>query len=122
MTPPRKPRNLSPGEIIHLTFEHNAHHDTAGSRYALVVSEADFNKSGRALVCPITQGQANQRDTHGTWFVSLMNAGTSVQGIVLTNQVKSIDWRARDVTTNGELVDPRTLQEVRDILAAILGI
>lgn len=77
-------------DVVWLTFELKAGHEQAGRRPALVVSpEAYNNKVGLALVCPIT----NQ--AKGYPFEVTIPAGLDVRGVVLADQLKSLDWRVR---------------------------
>ena len=62
----------------------------AGSRPAIVLSPADYNRvTGMAVVCPIT----NQAKGFA-WEVAIAN-NPEVSGVVLADQIKSVDWRAR---------------------------
>lgn len=65
-----------------------------GSRPVLVLSADDYNKaSGLLLVAPITQGAASSR---GNGFaVNLLGSGTATQGVVLCDQIRMLDARAR---------------------------
>lgn len=59
----------------------------------LIVSPREFNRGGTCLVCPITQG-GNYARNKG-FAVSLSGAGTSVQGVILCNQPRTLDIAAR---------------------------
>ncbi len=78
------------GDVVWLTFAPRAGHEQAGHRPALVLSPRSYNeKTSLALFCPITS------KVKGYPFeVSLPPSGT-VTGVVLADQVKSLDWRAR---------------------------
>ncbi|MGH8609028.1 MAG: type II toxin-antitoxin system ChpB family toxin [Gammaproteobacteria bacterium] len=80
------------GEIWRLNLNPAAGKEQQGMRPVLVVSEKEFNRSGLALVCPITQG-GNQGRFAG-FAVSLMNTGTETQGVVICNQPRTIDYAA----------------------------
>lgn len=68
-----------------------AGHEQAGRRPALVVSATAYNvKVGLALCCPIT----NQ--IKGFPFEVALPRGLPVTGAVLADQIKSMDWQARD--------------------------
>lgn len=65
-----------------------------GSRPVLVLSADAFNRaSGLLLVAPITQGGAASRETG--FSVTLMRSGTATQGVVLCDQTRTVDARAR---------------------------
>ena len=78
------------GDIVWLDFAPQAEHEQAGCRPALVLSPRSYNeKTSLALFCPITS------KVKGYPFeVSLPPSGT-VTGVILADQVKSLDWRAR---------------------------
>lgn len=78
------------GDAVWLMFDIQAGHEQAGHRPALVISPRVYNaKTGLSLVCPITS-QVNQYA-----FEVDIPAGLPVAGVVLADQIKSLDWRAR---------------------------
>lgn len=78
------------GDIVWLDFDPQAGHEQAGRRPALIVSPQSYNqKVGLVLLCPIT----NQRK--GYPFEVPLPKGLTVAGIVLADQIKSMDWHAR---------------------------
>jgi mRNA interferase MazF len=78
------------GDIVWLTFNPQAGHEQAGRRPALVLSPTAYNgKVGLAVLCPIT----NQ--IKGYPFEVLIPEGLPISGVILSDQVKSLDWRAR---------------------------
>lgn len=86
------PRRYTPGrgDVVWLTFHPQAGHEQAGRRPALVLSPASYNrKVGLALFCPITS------QVKGYPFEVPIPRGLEVAGVVLSDQVKSLDWRAR---------------------------
>jgi mRNA interferase MazF len=79
------------GDAVWLTFNPQAGHEQAGRRPAVVLSPAAYNrKVGLALFCPIT----NQ--IKGYPFEVLIPTGLKVTGAILSDQAKSLDWKARD--------------------------
>ena len=80
----------SRGEIIWLTFDPQAGHEQAGRRPALAVSPANYNgRVGLLLACPITSR------AKGYPFEVRIPSGLPVSGVILADQIKSLDWRAR---------------------------
>jgi len=80
----------SRGEVVWLTFDPRARHEQAGRRPALVLSPRSYNrKVGLALFCPITSR------AKGYPFEVAIPPGLSLGGVVLADQVKSLDWRVR---------------------------
>ncbi len=78
------------GDIVWIDFDPQAGHEQAGRRPALIVSPISYNrKVGLVLLCPIT----NQRK--GYPFEVPLPQGLKVAGVVLADQLKSMDWRAR---------------------------
>src|SRR5437588_1289807 len=78
------------GDAVWITLDPQAGHEQAGRRPALVLSPAAYNgRVGLALLCPIT----NQ--AKGYPFEVVLPQGLSVTGVVLADQVKSLDWGAR---------------------------
>jgi mRNA interferase MazF len=78
------------GDLVWLEFDPRSGHEQAGRRPALVVSHTAYNrKVGLALFCPITSQEK------GYPFEVALPAGPGVRGVVLSDQVKSLDWRAR---------------------------
>ena len=103
------------GDLIWLTFDPQAGHEQAGRRPALVLSRKAYNhKSGLALVCPVTS------QVKGYPFEVPAPAGCGVAGVILVDQVKSIDWKARRAARIGR-VPPSTLNEVLARMAPLLG-
>lgn len=80
----------SRGEIVWLTFNPQAGAEQAGRRPAIVLSPASYNeKVGLALFCPITS-QVKRYP-----FEVVLPKELAVTGVVLADQVKSLDWRSR---------------------------
>lgn len=81
------------GDAVWITLDPQAGHEQAGRRPALVLSPATYNgRVGLALLCPIT----NQ--AKGYPFEVSVPQGLRVGGVVLADQIKNLDWRARKVT------------------------
>ena len=78
------------GDIVWITFNPQAGHEQAGRRPALVLSPAAYNgKVGLAILCPITS------QIKGYPFEVLIPNGLKISGAILSDQVKSLDWKAR---------------------------
>jgi mRNA interferase MazF len=78
------------GDVIKLDFDPQKGHEQAGRRPALVVSPTDYNRTiGLAVVCPITNEQKGY-----PWEVPIPD-NPFVSGVVLADQVKSLDWGGR---------------------------
>lgn len=102
------------GDVVWLTFTPQAGHEQAGRRPALVLSPRSYNeKTSLALFCPITS-----RVKGYPFEVSLPAAGT-ITGVVLADQIKSLDWRARRIRFASQ-VPSRVLGEVLTKLTVLL--
>ena len=81
------------GDIIRLDFDPSAGHEQKGTRPALVLSPQAFNRFGMALACPITRGGGFARGQ--AWTMPLTGSGLTTDGVVLCNQVRTVDWKER---------------------------
>jgi mRNA interferase ChpB len=81
------------GDIVRLDFDPSAGHEQQGTRPALVLSPEAFNRFGLALACPVTRGGAFARGQ--MWAVTLAGHELKTDGVVLCNQVRTMDWKAR---------------------------
>jgi mRNA interferase MazF len=78
------------GDVVRVSFNPQAGHEQAGWRPALVLSPKIYNaKVGLALLCPVTS------QVKGYPFEVQIPDGHPVAGVILSDQVKSLDWRAR---------------------------
>ena len=102
------------GDVVWLSFSPQAGHKQAGHRPALVLSPESYNrKVGLALFCPIT----TQRK--GYPFEVVVPPESGVSGVILSDQVKSLDWKARK-TRFGCQLPSETFQEVMAKLGTLL--
>lgn len=101
------------GDIVWLHFNPQAGHEQAGHRPAVVLSPASYNgKTGLMLCCPMTT------QIKGYPFEVLI-AGER-PGVVLADQIKSLDWRVRRAMHKGS-VSAAELAEIRSKAAALIG-
>src|SRR3954463_16810035 len=78
------------GDVVWLDFDPQAGHEQAGRRPGLVLSSTDYKRvTGLALVCPIT------RQAKGYAFEVALPPGCPIEGVILADQVKNQDWKAR---------------------------
>ena len=103
------------GDVVWITLNPQAGHEQAGRRPAVVLSPKNYNdKVGLAILCPIT----NQ--VKGYPFEVLLPAGSPVAGAILSDQVKSLDWRVRNTELICTLPDD-TISEVLQRLVTLLS-
>ena len=84
---------MNRGEVWHVDLEPARGHEQAGARYVLTVTDALFNRIGTPIVAPITSGGEFAR-LRG-FAVPLSGSGTKRSGVVLCNQLRAIDLKAR---------------------------
>ncbi len=105
------------GDLIWLTFDPQSGREQAGRRPAIVLSDMDFNVlTGFAMVCPIT----NQVKDYA--FEVALPDDLPFTGVVLTDQLKSLDIKTRKIKVVGNVSSEpefmkRILRNVRSILA-----
>lgn len=106
------------GDILELSLDPTKAHEIRGTRPVLVLSADAFNRaSGLLMVAPNTQGGTASRETG--FSVTLMGSGTKTLGVVLCDQTRTIDARARTFKRI-EKVPAALLEEARDAVRAIL--
>jgi mRNA interferase MazF len=102
------------GHFIWISFDPQAGHEQMGNRPALVVSHDGFNqKMGFAFVCPISNTQRNNP------FYVRIPEGEAVTGVIMTDQTRSLDFRAREAKLICECPD-LLLQDVLRRIKPIL--
>ncbi|MCV0396069.1 MAG: type II toxin-antitoxin system PemK/MazF family toxin [Rhizobiaceae bacterium] len=78
-------------DVIHIQFDPQAGREQAGKRYAFVLSPAKYNALARLCVlCPITT------KAKGYPFEVPVPDGHKTSGVVLADQIKSLDWSMRE--------------------------
>ncbi len=96
------------GDIVWLPFDPHLGREQAGTRPAVTISPLEYNKKvGLALFCPITS------QVKGYPFEVAIPGGLPITGVVLADQVKSLDWQVRRAQCVCTLPDP--------VVADILG-
>lgn len=101
------------GDIVWLQFAPQAGHEQAGHRSALVLSPAAYNgKTGLMLCCPMT--------TQIKGYPFEVRIAGKTDSAVLADQVKNLDWRARQAKRKGT-ISAAELTEVRAKIIALVG-
>jgi len=102
------------GDLVWLNFSPQSGHEQRGDRPAICVSPKKYNAaSGLALFCPITskaKGYPLEEPVHCA----------GVSGVVLSDQVRSLDFNARGVVFKGR-VKPEFLEDVRYNIRLLLS-
>ncbi|MFS0725208.1 type II toxin-antitoxin system PemK/MazF family toxin [Paenibacillus sp. 1P07SE] len=85
------------GDLVWINFNPQAGHEQAGRRAAIVLSPKAFNDAtGFVSVCPITH------TVRGWGYEVLLPDGLIFKGVILTDQIKNLDWRARRIDIAGK--------------------
>lgn len=101
------------GDVVWLQFNPQVGHEQAGHQPALVLTPLSYNKrTGLMLCCPITS------QVKGYPFEVRIKTQDGMDGAVLADQVKSLDWKASSVKKKSEL-SPRV---ITDVLAKSLSL
>ncbi len=104
----------SRGDVVWVTLNPRAGREQAGRRPAVVLSPSAYNaKVGLAVFCPVTS------QVKGYPFEVAIPAGLPVSGVVLADQVRTMDWRAREAEPICAL-PARTVAEILGKLRTLL--
>jgi len=103
------------GDLVWLTFDPQAGHEQAGRRPAVVLTPQAYNeKVGLAVFCPITSRRK------GYPFEVEIPEGLDVHGVILGDQIKSLDWKSRRAEFAARL-PANAMTELTGMLWALLG-
>jgi len=101
------------GDIVILSFDQQSGHEQKGRRPAIIVSNQTFNQHlGLAFACPIT-------NTKRDFPFHIRYDGENVSGYIMTEQLKSIDYKSRKIKFV-EKADNDTLNQILGIIESIL--
>ncbi len=109
----RRPYVPDAGDIVWVSFDPQIGHEQSGRRPALILTSSIYNeKAGLVLGCPITS------KVKGYPFEVALS-GRRVQGVVLSDQIRSLDWRSRQFTFI-ERAGDESMEAVKQALSALL--
>ena len=102
------------GDVVWINFDPQTGNEIPKRRPALVLSSSDFNYWRKsAVVCPITsRGRASSFDV-------VVPEGLDVHGFIRVDQIKCLDWQARQAVFGGEMPD-NIVDEVSYIVEAMI--
>ncbi|MCL1817325.1 MAG: endoribonuclease MazF [Spirochaetaceae bacterium] len=104
-------RRYSPGrgDIVWLNFNPGSGHEQKGKRPAIVISPKEYNeKTGLGLFCPITSKEKDY-----PFEVKIVDK--KIQGVVLSDQIKSLDWKTRGI----EFIAKAAAEKIDEIVGKI---
>lgn len=97
------------GDIVWLDFTPQLGHEQRGRRPAIVLSHNAYNnKIGLALFCPITSKEKG-------YPFEVKIHGKKINGCVLSDQVKSLDWKERNI----EFIEKSKEEEIIEVIHKI---
>lgn len=102
------------GDVVWISLDPQAGHEQAGTRPVLVISPAAYNsRVGLMLCCPITS------QIKGYPFEVRIQDNPKVSGVILADQVKSLDWQARRAKKRGNVSEAEldeTLSKLKTLI------
>jgi mRNA interferase MazF len=102
------------GDIVWINLNPQKGHEQAGRRPVLILSPSSYNrKVGLAILCPITSKIKNYP------FEVQIPEDLKISGAVLSDQVKSLDWKAREVEYSCKLPE-KSVEEVLKKLGTLI--
>ena len=102
------------GDLIWLDLEPQSGHEQKGIRPALVLSSKSYNqKTSLAILCSITNKEK------GYPFEVKLTQNAPVTGVILSDQIKSLDWKARNAKFISKL-DTDAMDEVLGKIKALI--
>jgi mRNA interferase MazF len=97
------------GDIVWLNFNPGSGHEQQGKRPAIVISPKEYNeKTGLGIFCPITSKIKN-------YPFEVTIKCKKINGVVLADQIKSLDWKTRDI----EFISQENHEKVNEIISKI---
>ena len=81
------------GDAVWIDFNPQVGREQAGRRPAIVLTTKDFNdKTSLVVLCPITR--SSTREQRNPFAIEIPH-GLAVDGVILADQIRTMDWRAR---------------------------
>jgi mRNA interferase MazF len=103
------------GDIVIMDFDPQVGREQAKRRPALVLTDQRYNRaSGLAVVCPLTSKRK-------PYPFALPVTLDEVEGAVLVDQLKSMDWSGRNAEFHSR-ADSGLVRKMRQYIAVLLGL
>jgi mRNA interferase MazF len=101
------------GDLVWLDFDPQSGHEQRGKRPALVLSPKEYNeKVGLAIFCPVT---GKEKD----YPFEVKVSNRKIKGVVLSDQIKSLDWIKRNASFIAKATDEQTDEVIRKLALLI---
>ena len=98
------------GDIVVVDFSPHQGREQGFKRPALILSPSKYNKlTSLSLMCPITT------KSKGFLFEVHLFDGMQTVGVVLSDHIKSFDWKARQV----KFIEKAPIELVEEVLAKV---
>ena len=102
------------GDIVWLNFTPKSGHEQSGRRPALVISPQEYNaKTNLAILCPITSQVKDYP------FEVKLPDNIKINGVILSDQIKSLDWKTRNAEFICKLPKPALTETLNKINALL---
>lgn len=102
------------GDIVEINFTPQTGREQAGKRPAIIISKENYNKkTGLCVVCPITS------KIKGYPFEVILPEEMNTYGVILSDQIKSLDWQQRNIKyieQSPEFILKQTLEKLTLLL------
>lgn len=103
------------GDIVWVDLSPTVGHEQRGRRPVLVVTQKSYNdKTGMMVACPMTT-----EIKHYPFEVLLSNSDEN--SVVLADQLRSLDWRDRNIEFIGYATDDE-LAQAKELIQSLLGL
>ena len=103
------------GDIVMMEFDPQVGREQAKRRPALVLTDQGYNRaSGLAVVCPLTSKRK-------PYPFALPITVDEIEGAVLVDQLKSMDWAGRKATFHSK-AESALVKKVRQYVSVLLGL
>ena len=108
------------GDVVWIDFDPQSGNEIQKRRPALVISSQIYNSTAMnlAIICPITSTKRRNP------FEVEIPEGLEIEGVILADQAKSMDWRERGNVQKTTICEApeETIHRVLRTLEALLGI
>jgi mRNA interferase MazF len=102
------------GDVVWINLNPQAGHEQAGHRPVVILSPSSYNeKVGLMVCCPVTT------QSKGYPFEVAIINNPSISGVILADQVKSLDWKIRGVKKRGEVSELELKETFKKLKAVI---